>query len=151
MKDVVVVGLGNLLMGDEGIGVRLVQTLSEMDDLRRVADFADLGTSWARLLHVIAGRRKAVLVDCARMGAAPGEIRRFTPADVRSRKVPGGASDHEADLLQTIELSRRLGECPDEVVIFGIEPARVEPRDELSPALEARLSDYMRTIAAELE
>ena len=150
MSDVLVVGLGNPLMSDEGVGVRLARILSERTDGAAGVEVLELGTPGLALLHVVRNRRKVVLVDCALMGEPPGAIRRFTPDEVRSAEPPGGLSLHRQDALATLELARRLGEAPDEVIIFGIQPARVEPGEGLSPALEARLEDYLDAIAAEL-
>ncbi len=58
---------------------------------------------------------------------------------------------NEGDLLQAVELSRAMGECPDEVVILGIEPAHVGPSEDLSPTLEGRVPEYVRAVLAELD
>ena len=149
MKQVVVIGLGNPLMSDEGVGVRVVQAL-EAEGVHPRADFVDAGTSGMKALHAMAGRAKAILVDCAKMRTEPGTLRRFGPDHVVSRKELPGFSLHEGDLLNTIELSRRIGECPAEVVIFGIEPARVEMGESLSPALASRLGEYVEAVKAEI-
>ena len=149
MKQVVVIGLGNPLMSDEGVGVRVVQAL-EAEGVHSRADFVDAGTSGMNALHAMAGRAKAILVDCAKMRAEPGTLRRFGPDQVVSRKELPGFSLHEGDLLNTIELSRRIGECPAEVVIFGIEPARVEMGESLSPALASRLGEYVEAVKADI-
>lgn len=150
MNDVVVVGLGNLLMSDEGIGVAIIEQLRARDEEFPGVDLLDAGTSGASMLHLIAGRRKAVIVDCACLGEAPGTLRRFTPDQVRTQKELSGLSLHEADALGVIELSRRLGECPGEVVIFGIQPERVEPGATLSSLLQSRLDEYTERVAQEL-
>jgi len=150
MNDVVVIGLGSPLLSDEGVGVHLIKKMPTLGPHRSGVDFIDLGTAGARILHAVAGRRKAIFIDCALMGEKPGTIRRFTPDDVRSEKQLPRMSLHEGDLMQFIELSRRLGECPEEVVIFGIQPQDMSPGLELSPLLAARMDEYVRTIAAEL-
>jgi hydrogenase maturation protease len=99
-RPVVVLGLGNPLMGDEGIGVYLVEQLSNLAAEYPSVDFLDAGTGGLSVLHYIEGRRKAVIIDCAFMDEAPGAIRRFTPDEVRSRKVPAHQSLHEADLMR---------------------------------------------------
>jgi hydrogenase maturation protease len=119
-------------------------------DVPEGVDVLDLGTSGMSVLHELAGRQKAIFVDCALMGEPPGTLRRFTPDDVMSRKVQTRVSLHEGDLLNTIALARRLGTCPDDVVIFGIEPSAVEPGDELSSLLAAKLNDYVDAVRAEL-
>lgn len=146
----VVLGLGNPLMADEGIGVRLVVRLSRLAAERPDAEFIDAGTGGLAVLHHIQGRRKAVFVDCAYMGEEPGTIRRFTPEEVRSDKALAHQSLHEADLLRILEMARQLGQAPDEVVIFGIQPQRIEPAMELSPVLEDRMDEYLAVLLKEL-
>jgi hydrogenase maturation protease len=58
---------------------------------------------------------------------------------------------HESDLLDTLELSRNLGECPDDIVIFGIEPKQVAPGQGLSEELQGNISYYIKTILKELD
>ena len=150
MKPILVAGLGTSLMRDEGVGPRVIEAL--LCEAHRFPDveLMDLGAGGMAALHAMAGRRRAVFVDCARMGEPPGTIRRFTDSQVRSRKELPGVSLHESDLLQVIALSRRLGECPEEVVIFGIEPADISAGEGLSPALREGLPRYTAAIAAEL-
>jgi hydrogenase maturation protease len=146
----VVLGLGNPLMADEGIGVRLVVRLSRSAAEHPDVEFLDAGTGGLAVLHHIQGRRKAVFIDCAYMGEEPGTIRRFTPEEVRSDKVLAHQSLHEADLLRIIEMARQLGQAPDEVVIFGIQPQRIEPAMELSLVLEDRMDEYLAVLLKEL-
>lgn len=149
-KDVVVVGLGNTLMTDEGIGSVVVGSfLARQKDFPSV-EFVDAGTGGMALLHIIAGRKKAILIDCAIMGTEPGTIRRFTPEEVKNIKQLSHYSLHEADVLKIIEMSRELGQCPQKIVIYGIEPKRVESGRQLSETLSARLPEYTETIADEL-
>ena len=70
--------------------------------------------------------------------------------EVRSRKVRTRMSAHEGDLLSTLALSRQLGECPETVVLYGIQPLRVEPGEGLTPRLERRLPVYARRVAESL-
>lgn len=151
MKATIVLGLGNVLMGDEGIGVRIVQTLQSTCGHRfPQVDFVDAAAGGMHVLHWIAGRKKAIIVDCAVMGAEPGTIRCFTPDDVRTKKALVHPSLHEADLLNILDLSRQLGECPDEVILFGIEPERITESMDLSSCLQSRLEWYVETVAAAL-
>lgn len=146
----VVLGLGNPLMADEGIGVRLVVQLSRSVAEHPDVEFVDAGTGGLAVLHHIAGRRKAIFIDCAYMGEEPGTIRRFTPEEVCSTKVLAHQSLHEADLLRILELSQQLDEAPDEVVIFGIQPQRIEPALGLSSVLEGRIDEYLAMLLKEL-
>jgi hydrogenase maturation protease len=91
-KPVVVLGLGNPLMGDEGIGVYLIERLADSAADYPSVDVLDAGTGGLSVLHCIEGRRKAIFIDCAFMDETPGTIRRFTPEEVRSRKVLASVS-----------------------------------------------------------
>lgn len=150
MKNIAVIGLGNPLMSDEGIGVRVVAELRH-SELPGTVDLLDLGTSGMSVLHELEGRDKVIFVDCALMGTAPGTLRRFTPNAVVSHKAEPGLSLHEGDLLSTLALARHLGTCPDDIVIFGIEPKVVDFGEELSPELQDNLDTYVATIRAEAE
>jgi hydrogenase maturation protease len=150
-KDVVVIGLGNVLLSDEGIGVHLVRRLSNQQDKFPTVEFIDASSGGMSVLHLIANRKKTVIIDCAKMGAKPGTIRRFTPDEVQSVKKLSHYSLHEADILQVINLSKQLGECPDEVVFFGIESEVVEPGIGLSETLASKLEHYVSIVCRELE
>ena len=149
-KDVVVVGLGNLLMTDEGAGLHVIQELMAMSERFSHVEFIELGSSTMSVVHAIAGRQKAILIDCACMDQPAGTIRRFTPEEVISNKASAGFSLHEGDLLGELALSRQLGEYPNEVIIFGIQPKSMLPGEDLSPELRERLESYIEMIGAEL-
>ena len=150
-KATVVLGLGNPLMADEGIGVYLVDRLARMADRYPEVDFIDAGTGGMSVLHLIEGRNKAVFIDCAFMDEAPGTLRRFTPEEVLSAKVLAHQSLHEADLLQIISLAERFGQCPERIVIFGIQPEAVEMRQSLSTLLMDKTEHYLSEILSELD
>jgi hydrogenase maturation protease len=161
VNGILVAGIGSVLMGDEGVGVFVLRRLlaerggiGPIGPIRPILpsgiDFVELGTGGIALVHQLAGRRKAVIIDCAKMGEEPGTIRRFTPEEIRSRKVVTGGSLHEGDVLGIIDLAKSLGQAPPEIVIFGIEPERIDPGAGLSEPLRMRIGEYVRAVAAEL-
>lgn len=149
-KEIVVLGLGNPLMSDEGIGGFIIESFASRADKYENVDFIDAGTGGINLLHLIANRKKAILVDCAYMGQEPGTIKRFVPEQVKSVKQLVHLSLHEVDVLKVIEMAKELGLCPQEIIIFGIEPAAVEQNQELSKIIAARIDDYIAAISKEL-
>ena len=151
MKPTVIICLGNPLMRDEGIGIRLASELSQCLDDHPDVEVLDLGTGGLTVMHAIAGRKKVVFVDCAILGEAPGMMRRFMPEEVRSSKIRTRYSLHEGDLLDTLNLSRRLGECPEDIVIFGIEPKEIAPGEGLSEELQCNIPHYVETIRREFD
>jgi hydrogenase maturation protease len=149
-KSAIVIGLGNTLMSDEGVGVRVVQRLSDFADEFPLVDFVDAGTGGMSILHLIRGKDKAIFIDCAKMGEEPGSIRKFTPQEIKSTKALVHQSLHEADLIKIINLSEQLSQCPAETIIFGIEPQVVKPGCELSKILAERIDEYATMVRNEL-
>ena len=148
-SEIAIFGLGNPLMADEGVGVKVIEALSRRGDLPEEVELIDLGTGGWRVLHETAGRRVLIFVDCALMGEPPGTMRRFRPDQVRSRKVRMRGSLHDGDLLSSLALAAALGKCTGDVVIFGIEPAGIGPGLDLSSTLAARIDDYVESILRE--
>ena len=150
MRPVVVIGIGNALLRDEGIGGQIIRALqARLTDLQGV-EFLDLGTGGLSLLHAISGRRKALLGGCGLLGEPSGTMRRFRPDAVRSRKVLPGLSLHEGDVIKLLALAAELGSAPGEVVIFGIQPADTSPGTTLSDTLQANFDAYVEQIADEV-
>ena len=151
MNPTVVIGLGNKLLSDEGIGLVLLEALGRKAVEFPSVDFLDLGTGGMSVLHALAGRKTALILDCARMGAPPGTMRRFTPDTVRASDVSPRLSLHEGNVLDLIALARRVGECPERLIIFGIQPETLAPGEQVSPVLQARLPEHCGVISKELK
>jgi hydrogenase maturation protease len=152
----IVIGLGNPLMSDEGIGILLVQKLAQQAQNQELpgcenVEFYDGGTGGLNLLYKIENRDKVILIDCAKMGEQPGTIHRFTPDQVRSIKNLGHFSLHEVDILKVLNLAGQLDAAPKEVVIFGIEPASLDLNPALSDVLAGRVDTYLAAITEELK
>ncbi len=151
MKTTALIGLGNLLMSDEGIGVRVVQTLIDVGSVPDDVEAMDLGPGGLTVLHAMTGFERVVFVDCAFMDLVPGSWQRFAPEQARTVKVRGRQSLHEGDLFETLALADRLGRAPKEIVIFGVQPQLVDPGEELSPVLRSRMTEYMDAVITELK
>ena len=151
MKPILIICLGNPLMRDEGIGIRLAEELQAHLLDNPDVEVLDLGTGGLSIMHAIIGRKKVIFVDCAIMGETVGSIHRFTPEQVRSTRTRMRYSLHEGDLLNTLELSRSMGECPDDIVIFGIEPKEIADGEGLTSELQSNIPKYVQVVLSELE
>jgi hydrogenase maturation protease len=151
LQSTIVIGLGNPLMSDEGIGVYLVGKLAEKFPGLENVEFYDGGCGGMSLLYKIENRHKLILIDCAKMGEPAGTIRRFTPDQVRSIKQLGHFSLHEVDILKVLELAAQFAAAPKEVVLFGIEPKSLELGSELSKPLADQFENYIAMISKELK
>jgi hydrogenase maturation protease len=148
MAPTLILGIGNILLGDEGVGVRAVEALARRE-LPAGVEAVDGGTGGADLVEVIADRTRLIVIDAVAAGAEPGTVFRFTPGDLTSGTRPA-LSLHEFGLLETLAMAERLGCAPGEVVIFGVQPKTVAPGLELSPEVAAAVPAVIDQVLAEL-
>lgn len=144
-----VVGVGNILLSDEGIGVHLVTALSEECALPGV-EYVDGGVMGGALLSVIEGEDKVVILDTVAAPFPPGTVLRLYAEDLE-----GGGRDrfslHDLNLSDAIGLMR-LRETLPEMLILGVVPADVAtPRVGLSETLAARFDEILGKVRAEIE
>jgi len=144
---VLVLGIGNTLLRDEGVGVHVVEAL-RAHSLPEGVELCDGGTGGMDLLDVMEGRRTVIVVDAMQADHPPGTVLRLTPADLM-RPTGGGISIHEFGLLDTLGMARLMGTSPGEVVIFAIQPKDISLGLELSPELAATVPRVVETILAE--
>jgi hydrogenase maturation protease len=109
-----------------------------------------VGAPGLGLANWLEGCSKVILVDAARMGRAPGAWRRFAPEEVRLIAAGDVVSLHQAGVAEGLALAQALHLLPEEVVIYGLEPARCDERPELSPDVRQALPELVEAILAEL-
>ncbi len=143
-----VVGVGNILLSDEGIGVHLVTALSRDDALPGV-EYVDGGVMGGALLNAMEGEDKVVVLDTVGAPFPPGTVLRLTPEDIEA-----GACDrlslHDLNLADTIGLMR-LRETLPEMMILGVVPADIATcRVGLSEPLAAKFDEILGKVRAEI-
>jgi hydrogenase maturation protease len=144
---IVVIGVGNLLLRDEGIGIHAVKALQEID-LPPDVKLIDGGTSPDLIAYTRAGD-KLIIIDAARADGEPGAIYRFKPEDLEGGK---GAltSAHEIGVVENLNLMTATGNEPRETVIIGIEPGEIDWGTKLSAELKKRLPEIVETVLREI-
>ena len=135
-----VIGIGNPMMGDDGIGPRLI---SELKASELAVDLIDMGTGGMQLVHLLAEYHSVVIIDSADMGLSPGESMVFPPEEVVSLRETRAYSLHDWDFLRSIKISRELGEGPERILIIAIQPGSLDMRYGLSPEVERRIPGYI--------
>lgn len=145
---VLLLGVGNLLMRDDGIGLHVIDALRRRG-LPAGVEAQDGGTAGVDLFDTIAGRRRLLVVDAMDSDERPGAIRILGREDLE-RPGEGIRSAHGLDLRAALDLAALLGEEPEEVTIVGIQASRIEPGLDLSPELGAELETVMEVVAGEL-
>jgi hydrogenase maturation protease len=140
-----VVGVGNVLLKDEGIGCHVLQALRETD-LSDV-EIIDGGTS-LDALQLCEDAEKLIIVDAVRGGGTPGQIYRFRPEDITLEEEPILLL-HDMSFVDSLKLMR-LWHNIGEAIIIGIEPRDIGWGLELSPELQEKLPRVVDAVLAEL-
>ena len=147
--DILVLGVGNILMRDEGIGVRVLEALSSRYRFPPDVELLDGGTAGMDLVHAIAGRRHLIVCDAVISDEAAGSVMRIAdeavPAYFQTKLSP-----HQVGLCDVLATLRLLDKGPATVTIIGVVPAEVDLGTELSPLLTERLDTAVDMVLQEL-
>jgi hydrogenase maturation protease len=146
---IVVLGVGNLLLTDEGIGVRAVQELARCYRLPPEVVLIDGGTSGMELLDDLANCDLLIMADCVRAGKVPGTLLRLRdeeiPALFRTKLSP-----HQVGLPDVLATLLITHEAPAHTVLFGVEPESLATGMGLTPVVDAVLPILVGAIAEEI-
>ena len=136
---ILLVGVGNVLLGDEGVGVhvarRLEARLAELPAGIRIVDGGTLGLD---LLPLLADAQSAVIVDAVDIGAQPGTVA-VLRGDEIVEALGGSLSAHQVGVGDLLAVARLTGSLPQRVALVGIQPARIEVGLELTQAVREAL------------
>lgn len=147
---VLVIGLGNVLVGDDGFGPFVVRTLAARYELPHGADIVDLGTPGLDLAPHIAGTDALIVIDTV-TGGAPGVVRCYRKEDLLARAPLPRTNPHQPGLVDTLLLLELQDLAPADVLLVGAVPARYDTGAPLSAAVRAAVSDAVSLVVCELE
>lgn len=119
-KRILILGVGNILLGDEGTGVRVIEKLEDEYIFSENVVLYDGGTLGLRLLDPIFDSDYVIVIDVVRGGGKPGTIYRIPEEDL-PKKIPYKSSLHELNMVETLVYAEILGNHP-KAVVFGVEP-----------------------------
>jgi hydrogenase maturation protease len=143
---VAIIAVGNPLRGDDGA------TLVAAQHLRAYGlPVSVIGEDVLGLVDALAGADAAVLLDTVRTGAAAGTIVRVELTGEDPLEHAGATSTHALGLGEAVELARALGGLPRRVVVYGVEGARFDAGEELSPPVRAAIEPFAVAVASEVE
>jgi hydrogenase maturation protease len=149
-KRILVLGVGNILLRDEGVGVRVVERLQDAYFFSPNVTLMDGGTLGIKLMEAISSSEFLIVVDAVLNGQPPGTFYRLTGEEVR-KSVAFKYSLHQTDLLETLACCELVGNRPETVVV-GIEPEDYSPwSDELTPTILGRVSEMADRVLEEIE
>ncbi|MFZ2412280.1 MAG: hydrogenase maturation protease [Candidatus Methanoperedens sp.] len=148
-KKIVIIGVGNLLMGDDGIGIHVVEALRHEALPSNVAVFS-AETRAFDALEYMDGCDKAVIVDAYKKGGAPGSIYRFTFDPASEIDESFNLSMHDINFIDALRAGRGIYKLPKEIVILGIEPEVLECGLDLSFKLNDAIPNLIEAVKSEL-
>lgn len=147
--NILVLGLGNVLLSDEGVGVRVVEELKRRYFFHPEIDIIDGGTKGLDLLPFLEGRQKVLIIDAVDFGKEPGYTgileNKEIPAILHSK-----LSVHHIGLGEVLLASEMLGVMPDEICLIGIQPLTLETGIGLSPLITSKIDELLRMVIQRL-
>ncbi|MFC2044313.1 hydrogenase maturation protease [Chloroflexota bacterium] len=145
---IIVLGMGNLLLGDEGIGVHVAHALEEAPLSGNVELEVLDGGTLPDIVASLGEVDKLIIVDAVQGGDEPGAIYRFRPEELRLDNEVF-TSLHQINLLEELWMTERFGQKLKEVVIIGVEPENISLGLELSPKLQERIPRIIEVVLEE--
>lgn len=143
-----VLGLGNLLCGDDGLGVAAVERLTASYEVPEGARVVDGGTLGLSLLPELEDAEAAILVDAIRDDQPPGSLVRLEGDEV-APAVAARLSVHQIGVADLLEGARWLGRFPETLVLLGLVPGSLDLSLERSGPVEERLPDLVESVVSE--
>jgi hydrogenase maturation protease len=147
--DILVMGVGNLLLQDEGAGVRAVEEFSRRYERPAGVELLDGGTSGIELLQYLQGRDVLILMDVVRSGEPCGTLSRHEGDEVPSlfqKKI----SPHQLGISDLLATARLMGSMPGKVILYGIEPKTIDTGLELSAEIAGSIGRLTDLVADEI-
>ncbi len=144
MKNILIVGIGNLLMGDDGLGIHAIRELRKFK-FPEYVKILDGATNAIDLLHFLEDKTHVIFIDAINLDKKPGEFILLEKEDLRNY-LNFKVGPHEIgihDLLLTAEL---LDIIPENIVVVGLQPERIAPSTELSTTLNNKLNLLINSI-----
>ncbi|MBI3584723.1 MAG: HyaD/HybD family hydrogenase maturation endopeptidase [Nitrospinae bacterium] len=148
-QKILILGVGNILLKDDGVGVRVIEKLQRDYKFPSNVEIIDGGTASLGLLNLLDDVDCLIIVDALQGNDSPGSIYRFKFEDL-SANIPKKLSPHQIGILETLTVKRVLGKIPDTTIIA------IQPKDcinwgmELTPEIENKIPDVVNLVINEL-
>lgn len=150
MVNITVLGIGNILLSDDGAGVHAVNTLKDEYRFPENVRFIDGGTKGLDLLPFLEGQDKVLIIDASDFRREPGTV-----DVVEGEKIPGFLSTklsvHQIGLPDLLFAARLLGIIPSEMCLIGIQPKSLETGTELSGVVKSRFDSFLERVLLKLK
>jgi len=147
---IIVLGVGNELLSDEGIGVHVVKELQKENILPQEVEVMEGGTDGFGLINIITETDRLIVIDSIKGGSEPGTLYKFDIEDAPGTPDLFKTSVHQIGILEVINLSSLIGKTPKTTVI-GVEPKSISRGMELSEEVRAKIPRVIELVKEEVE
>jgi len=149
-KEIMVLGIGNVLFKDEGFGIHVMKRMEQMFEFPENVQLVDGGVLGVHLLGIISKPDHLIVIDIIRNGGQPGDMYRIEQKDIPDR-IRAKNSVHQVDFLEALTLIQAMDHQP-ETVILGVEPEDMQTLSTgLTATAENKVGPIIELVLAELE
>ncbi|MGB9432802.1 MAG: hydrogenase maturation protease [Candidatus Acidiferrum sp.] len=148
-SDTVVIGVGNIILSDDGVGVHAARLLQGDPRVPAGVTILDGGTIGLELIPYASDASRVLLLDAVNLGEAPGTLTRMTGRDLLA--VSGGLSVHQLGVADLIAALTLVSNKPQDIVVLGVQPANTDWGASLSSDVEAALTSLVDAALAQLQ
>ncbi len=149
-KPILVMGVGNVLMTDEGIGVHVVSALSQLS-LPSEVEILDGGTLGFDLIHHMEERLRLILIDAVQTEEPGGTIFKFSPHEISEYARQAKLSFHQLGFMDMLKVAGMIDLQLPQITIFGIQPYDIGMGTSLSPKMSERVPQIIKLVLEEVE
>ncbi len=148
-KKVLVLGLGNIFCGDDGIGSIIAESLSQNLHEQNV-DIIDGGTIGIGLLYLFEDYTDLIIIDAVDTDTEPGDVLFFCLEELTAFGLEQKMSVHQSGLLELLHFAKALGKLPPRIRIFGIQIGQISFENGLSEQLKFKLGEIEKKVKEEI-
>lgn len=146
-----VLGIGNVLMGDDGVGPYTVKLLEARHEFPKQVEVQDVGTPGLGITSVFSEYDAIILIDAVSAKKNPGEVKLYRKDELVQVPLKPRVSPHDPALVEALLFAELSGKCPKEVLLVGVVPEACELGCGLSAAVQAGVETAIGAVLTELE
>jgi hydrogenase maturation protease len=150
-KPVHILGLGNILMSDDGFGPYAARVLEATYELPDEVNVQDAGTPGLDLTPYVAGARAVIVIDTVTGGEAPGTLKTYDRTQLLATPPPDRTSPHQPGLREALMACELTDTSPDNILVVGVVPESIETGTGLTSTVRAAVAPAVATVIEALE
>jgi hydrogenase maturation protease len=150
-KPIRIVGIGNVLMGDDGLGPTTVKILESRYEFPDRIELEDGGTPGLDFLPYLSGARMVIVIDTVAAKGEPGTLKVYRDRDIIGSAPPPRLTPHQPGLREALMATELTDSSPDEMVLLGVIPQSTDQGTTLSEPVQAAVEPLIEAVVAELE